>query len=142
MISTKAVWNEGMEFKGAARTHHVIMDTKPEDDGKDHGPTPKELVLMGLCGCTGMDVVSILTKMHGRIRDFQIKADADSTSDDYPRVFSAIRLRYEIQGENLTAEQIRRAVELSKTKYCGVSAMLAKTATITYQMFFNGEEIR
>ncbi len=109
--------------------HEVLMD----DAGGDAGPRPMELVLVALGGCTGMDVVSILRRMRVQWDDFRIEIEA-KRKDTHPRVYVQIHLRYIFVGKDLPMKKLERAVELSQTKYCSVTAMLRCTATITYEI--------
>ncbi len=111
--------------------HRVIMDTIQKFGGEDTAPTPMEHILMGLGGCTGMDVVSILNKMKQVFSNLDIRIVAEN-ADDYPHVFTKIKMDYSITGKNLDEEKVKRAIELSQNKYCSVSAMLNKTAQIDW----------
>lgn len=126
------VWKEKMAFDSQLGNHTVRMDTMPEM-GDDSGPSPKQLVLAGLAGCTGMDVVSLLKKMRVEYDAFEISTEADLT-EEHPKVFSEIRLVYRFKGENIDQAKVEKAVNLSKDKYCGVSAMLKKNGPITYSI--------
>ena len=92
-----------------------------------------ELLLLGLGGCTAFDVVSILKKARQPIEDCVVEIEAER-SDEVPKVFTAIHLHYRVVGHGLSAKHVRRAVSLSKEKYCSASLMLAKTAQITYDV--------
>lgn len=129
-----------MGFEAAINEHTVRMDTKPSAGGSYSAPTPKELVLTGLCGCTGMDVVWILNKMRLKLGGLAVDAEA-SQSEGEPSVFDRIKLIYKFSGENLPADKVKQAVELSQTKYCGVSAMIAKTARIDYEILLNDASV-
>jgi putative redox protein len=110
------------------------MDTSTQNGGEDTAARPKELLLMGLCGCTGMDVVSILKKMRQEPDSFRLEVDADQT-DEHPMVFKKIHLKYYFRG-SLDKEKVHRAVELSQTKYCGVSEILRKSSELTYEIIY------
>lgn len=110
--------------------HAVVMDTSYME-GTNSGATPMELVLMGLMGCTGMDVISILRKKKKQFGYFRIECEAELT-DDFPKVYTNIHLHFTVKGKNVDEESVRRAIDLSREKYCSVSAMLGKTADITY----------
>lgn len=126
------VWKEKMAFDSQVGNHTVRMDTTPEM-GDDSGPSPKQLVLAGLAGCTGMDVVSLLKKMRVEYDSFEIYTEADLT-EEHPQVFSEIRLIYRFKGENINRAKVEKAVNLSKDRYCGVSAMLKKNSPILYSI--------
>ncbi len=133
-------WLEGMAFKSESDGHSLIMDVGKDGGGKDLGPRPKPLLLTALSGCSGMDVVSILGKM--RISDYnlRIEMEADSTPE-HPKYYDMIRMFFIFKGENLPADQIIHAVELSTTRYCGVNAMLKQAAQITSTIIINEKEI-
>jgi putative redox protein len=122
-----------MEFRIEQDGHEFVLDSTDDFGGRDAGPRPKALLLSGLIGCTGMDVVSILGKMKVEGFGLEITAEADTT-DDHPVVFSAIRLVYVFSGRDLPREKIARAVSLSQEKYCGVSAMLRRVAPLTWEI--------
>ncbi len=139
-MNGKIVWHGGLEFEGENdKGHNVIMDVTEEQGGQNKGMTPKELVLQGLMGCTAMDVVSILKKMRVEFKHFEIKASATQT-DTEPKVFAKIDLCYSLTGDNLPREKVLKAITLSEEKYCGVSAMLEKTAAIEISYEINGEK--
>lgn len=133
-------WIQGIGFEVEVRDHHQFTDGKKEFGGKDRGPNPKEYVLAGLCGCTGMDVVSLMKKYKINFTQFSISAESDLTKN-HPVVFSQIKLNFKVQAENADMELLKKAVELSMTKYCGVSAMLSKAVNITYTLQLNDQEI-
>ncbi|MDA9120525.1 OsmC family protein [Flavobacteriales bacterium] len=124
------VWKEKMAFESQLGNHTIRMDTTPEL-GDDSGASPKQLLLAGLAGCTGMDVVSLLNKMRVPFTNFEMDIEADLT-EEHPIVFSEIRLKYVFWGDNLDKAKVKKAVKLSQYKYCGVSAMLKKNSLITY----------
>jgi putative redox protein len=133
MPESRGVWAGGMEFRIEQDGHEFVLDSTDDFGGRDAGPRPKALLLSGLIGCTGMDVVSILGKMKVEGFGLEIAAEADTT-DDHPVVFSAIRLVYLFSGRDLPREKIARAVSLSQDKYCGVSAMLRRVAPLTWEI--------
>ena len=118
-----------MAFEAMVNGHQIIMDVDKTSGGQDLGPRPKILLLAGLGGCTGMDVIAILAKMKVVPEKFWMDITAELT-DEHPKVFSHIKLIYYFRGENLSMDKLEKAVNLSKEKYCGVSAMLSKTAEI------------
>lgn len=125
-------WTEGMRFSGTPESGvSITLDARPEHGGTGGGPSPMETVLLALGGCTGMDVVSILDKMRAPLTGLEIRITADR-AETYPQVFTRIALEYIFTGEGLQAAQVTRAVELSQTRYCSVSAMLRRTADLTY----------
>jgi putative redox protein len=123
-------WNTKMNFTAKAGSgHEVVMDAYSNVGGEDLGPRPTELVLMGLGGCTGMDVVSILEKMKQEITSFEIKLHADK-AQEHPKIFTHIVMEYIVTGRNIDRSAVEKAVMLSREKYCSVQAMLRKAAEI------------
>jgi putative redox protein len=122
---------QGMTLAAKADSNHwLTMDAAEANGGTDAGSRPVELILMGLGGCTSMDVLSILQKKRVTIDDYEVVVEADR-SEDHPKVFTHIRIKFIFYGKNISEEAVKRAIELSETKYCSVSAMLSKTSAIT-----------
>ncbi len=136
---------QGLTFVATADTGHaVVMDTAPKSGGSDSGTTPKELVLDALGGCTGMDVISILSKMRLQPASFSVVARAD-VSEEPPRAFSRIDLEYRFEtlpGAPLPLASLERAVSLSQDKYCSVSHMLRKACPIEWKITVDGQEMK
>lgn len=130
-MKTVLTWHEEMHMSASTDVARVEMDAKLDHGGQGKGQSPKELVLSGLAGCTGMDVIAILKKMRALPATLKIEVEADQTTE-HPRVFSRIHLRYIATGAD--REKLEKAVNLSQSQYCGVSAMLAKTAEITHEI--------
>ncbi len=126
-------WNGDMQFDALVSGHHVIMDASPDVGGKDGGPRPKALMLASLAGCTGMDVVSILKKMRIEPKTFNIRIEAEMT-EEHPKHYSSMHLIYEFSGEGLEEDKLRKAIELSQDRYCGVSAVYRKAMPISYEV--------
>lgn len=122
-----------MEFDSEINGHHITLDTVEAGGGENKGPSPKPLLLSSLAGCTGMDVVSLLNKMHVDYSDFNIEVEAD-LGDEHPRMYTEIRLTYFIKTEE--KDKMEKAVNLSKDKYCGVSAMLSKVCPIVSKIVY------
>lgn len=139
MAGSTGRWLGGMAFEISQDGHTFVLDSGGDSGGGDSGPRPKALLLSGLIGCTGMDVVSILAKMRVEGYAFRLEASAPLTAG-YPSVFERISLRYVFAGRGLPVEKIRRAVELSQEKYCGVSAMLRAAAPLEWSIDFEDEE--
>lgn len=135
MHTIKSTWVDKMAFDNQLVNHIVRTDTV-EPLGIDSGASPKRLVLAGLAGCSGIDVVSVLNKMRVKFDSFTIDVEADLT-EEHPKVYSHIRMTYRFTGENLNAEKIKKAVDLSILTYCGVSAMLRKNCPIDYEIILN-----
>jgi putative redox protein len=134
-------WKNGMTFAGKIREHTFTLDT-PDLGGKNLGPTPKETVISSVLGCTGMDVVALLRKFRIDLKAFSLSGNADPR-DIHPKVFTQIDVVFDLKVEFKDREQelpkIVEAVELSLTRYCAVSAMVAPTSPIFYTVLVNGE---
>ena len=124
--------DRGMAFSGVSgKEFSVRMDSGPAVGGEDSGFRPMQLLLIGLGGCTGMDVLSILRKKRQDVSSFEILLDAQQ-AEEHPRVFTHIDIKYIIRGQGIRPAAVERAIELSETKYCPAQAMLAKTAVIDH----------
>ncbi len=131
-MKANITWQEGVSFLGQAGSgHSVLMDGAPEAGGKNLGPRPMEMILMGLGGCTAFDVVHILRKGRQVITGCQVEMDAQRATED-PKVFTHIHLHFIITGKNLNPRHIERAISLSAEKYCSASMMLKATVDITH----------
>jgi putative redox protein len=131
-MHAKAVWNGDMAFTGVNDEGFLLpMDSKKIAGGHDLGFRPLQLMAIGLAGCTGMDVISILKKKRQEVTQFEVNAAVERASE-HPKVFTKIVLEYKVTGKNIDPQAVERAVELSETKYCGAQAMLRKTAEITH----------
>ena len=135
-MDATVTWTSGMAFQADLEGHSVSMDV-PGADGRAEGARPKALVLAGLGGCTGVDVVSILDKMRVPFEGLAVDVRAEE-STSHPKVFTWIHVRYRFKGADLPLDKLQRAVQLSQEKYCGVSAMLGKTAAITSEIVIEG----
>ena len=123
---------EGSTFEGVAGSgHRVTMDVAPEVGGRNLGLRPMEMVLLGLGGCTAIDVLHMLRKGRQPITDMRVELDAER-ADDVPKVFTRIHLHIVLTGAGLDPHKIERAINLSASKYCSASMMLNKTAEITH----------
>ena len=128
--TANARWVEGKEFDiETGSGHHVVVDTSVKGGGKDHGPTPMELVLVGLAGCTAMDVIDILKKKREPVTGLQVRVDGTKV-EELPSVYSHIEICYTVHGKGISSEAVEQAIHLSETKYCSVGAMLEKAAKI------------
>jgi putative redox protein len=107
------------------------MDGPEEFGGSDTGVRPKELVLLALGGCTGSDVISILRKKRVSVDDFEIHLTAEQ-AEEHPQMFTKIHVEFVFQGEHIESTDVERAIELSATKYCAVSAMLRNSVVIRH----------
>lgn len=127
----KQVKNLALAAK-ADSNHWVMMDAGESVGGTDAGARPLELVLMGLGGCTSMDVLTILQKKRIVVDDYEVHLEADR-AEEHPKVFTAIRIKFFFYGKDIPAEAVKRAIELSETKYCSASAMLSQVANISIE---------
>ena len=128
MVKANVKWASEMQFAGTGNSGYpVLMD----GNGKV-GNSPMELVLLALCGCTAYDVVSILQKKREPLIAVEVSAEAEKAPEP-PRVYTSIKLLYRVSGK-VTRKAVEDAVRLSEEKYCSVSAMLNKTARISYEI--------
>ena len=133
MVEAQVRWNDEMRFTGRATSGHSII----VDGDKTAGNSPMELVLIGLCGCTAYDVVSILKKKREPVTGVEVHASAERTAAP-PTVYTDIKLTYHVSG-NVPRKAVEDAVRLSEEKYCSVAAMLNKTAKITYEIHLDSK---
>jgi len=133
-MKTRVKWIEGVSFSGESGSGHaVVMDGAPENGGRNVGMRPMETLLAGAAACTAYDVVTILRKGRHPVTDVAVSVEAERAPST-PRVFTALHYVYTVAGHGLDRKQVERAVKLSKEKYCSATIMLAKTATITYDI--------
>ncbi|MDM7925017.1 MAG: OsmC family protein [bacterium] len=139
-MEAKLKWIDGLTFAGAADSKHwVVMDTEESVGGHDGAAKPLELILLGLGGCTSMDVVSILRKMRVRVDKYELVLRAER-SENHPKVFTSVRMEYRLWGPDLDLDKVRKAVDLSRTTYCSVSAMLSKAFPIEIEIAVNPKD--
>jgi putative redox protein len=132
MVRAKVTYVSGMQFVGEADSGHaIVMDGPPETGGNNTGLRPMELLLAGLGGCSGMDVVSILNKKKQTISGVEINVQGQK-AESYPQKFTGIEIEFVIRGKNLSEEAVKRAIQLSMDKYCSVKATLEGSAKIDY----------
>jgi len=129
-MEAKIFWNGVMQFTGSADSGFSIpLDASPDHGGQNGGFQPLELLLVGLAGCTGMDVISILQKKKANVTAFEVRVSA-KRAEEHPRVFTRLLVEYVVTGKDIKLEDVERSVQLSETKYCPAEAMLRKTAII------------
>ena len=126
-------WKHDNVFEGAAENGNTIVFDA--DAAHTHGPSPMEAVLMALCGCTSVDVISILKKKRQDIAGLRVSAAAEQAPEP-PRVFTHIKLTYAVRGTHLSRKAVEDAVSLSKRKYCSVSLMLEKALPVEYEIVY------
>jgi putative redox protein len=133
---TTATWADGMSFDVELQGHTFKVDADEKFGGKNRGPRPEALLLSGLAGCTGMDVVSLLGKMKVPFDSFRLEV-AGELGEEHPKVYTEIVVRYIFSGSQLDRDKIEKAVNLSLDKYCAVTAMLQKTARVSHEIVLN-----
>lgn len=133
-------WVENLHFQANIDGFTIELDSLPEEGGKSAGPRPKPLLLTSLGGCTAMDVVSILKKMKSEITSFKLKVEGDTT-EEHPKKFTGITIIYELVGNDIKPDNLKKAVALSIERYCGVYATLIQALPINTQIILNGELI-
>ncbi len=132
-MKARVKWLDGMAFVAEADSGHgIVLDGSPEIGGRNLGARPMEMVLMGLGGCTAIDVMVILGKQRQPVQNCWIELDAERAEVATPKVFTKIHLHYVVEGVGLEEKQVERAVKLSAEKYCSVSAMLKDKVEISY----------
>ena len=129
----KAQWLNGLSFEAEVDGHKIYMDTSLEHGGKNLGPRPKPLMMVALAGCTGMDVAAILRKMKENIDEFTVEVEGDIT-EEHPKRFEAMKIIYRVKGKGINRKNVEKAVNLSTTKYCGVSATYSKAFPISHEI--------
>ena len=131
-MKARIKWIENVSFVAESGSGHaLVIDGAPEGGGRDLGPRPMEVVLMGTGGCTAYDVMHILRKSRAPVTDCVLEIDSERADED-PKVFTKIHFHFIVTGKGLKAAQVERAVHLSAEKYCSASIMLGKTAAITH----------
>jgi putative redox protein len=133
-MDAKVVWNQGLSFQGSANTGvNLNLDSSVDQGGSGNGFKPIELILVGIAGCTAMDVISILQKKQQQVSGFEVQAHAERAGE-HPKVFTSVVVEYIITGHEIDRAAVERAVELSVTKYCAVQAMMAKAVPIEHRI--------
>jgi putative redox protein len=131
-MKVRVKWVEEVSFLAQSESgHSVLMDGPPAGGGRNLGPRPMEMVLMGTAGCSTYDVIHILKKSRADVRDCVVDVEAERAETE-PKVFTKIHLHYTVTGKALKPEQVERAIKLSAEKYCSASIMLGKSVLITH----------
>jgi len=131
-MKVRVKWVEQASFLGETESSHaVLMDGPPTAGGRNLGPRPMEMLLLGTGGCTSFDVVSILKKSRQAVSDCYVELDAERAETD-PKVFTRIHMHFVVTGKNIKPEAVEKAIKLSAEKYCSASIMLGATAAITH----------
>jgi putative redox protein len=133
MPKAKVTYTEGLQFVAQAESGPaIVMDGDAKFGGGNTGPRPMELLLMGVGGCSGMDVVSILRKKKENLTGLELNVSG-AKAKEYPQKFTDIEIEFVVKGKNLSESAVKRAIELSMDKYCSVKATLEGSAKITYR---------
>ncbi|KLN61990.1 hypothetical protein WH96_00090 [Kiloniella spongiae] len=131
-MKTRIKWIENVAFMAESGSGHaVVMDGAIEGGGRNLGPRPMEMLLMGMGGCSAYDVVYILKRGRENVEDVDVDVEAERAETD-PKVFTKIHMHFRVKGEGLNEKKVERAVELSADKYCSASIMLGKAAEVTH----------
>lgn len=131
-MKARVKWVEQVAFLGETESNHaVLMDGSPAAGGRNLGPRPMEMLLLGAGGCTSFDVIAILKKSRQAVTSCYVEIEADRADTD-PKVFTKIHLHFVIEGKNIKPEAVEKAIKLSAEKYCSASIMLGATAAITH----------
>lgn len=131
-MKCRVKWIEDVCFMGESGSGHaLVMDGAPDIGGRNLGPRPMEMLLLGAGGCTSVDVVMILKKSRQAVTGCEVAIEAER-AEDHPKVFTRIHMHFTVRGRGLKAEMVERAIKLSAEKYCSASIMLGKTAEITH----------
>jgi putative redox protein len=126
-------WKGNLAFEAETESwHRILLDAKQEVGGEDKGPRPMEVLLVSLAGCTAMDVASILKKKRVNLQNMTVKVNAEQ-APQHPKYFTRIDVEFNFEGKDIKEEDVKRAIELSRDKYCSVSVMLEGKAEIFYR---------
>ena len=131
-MKARVKWIEQVAFLGESESGHgIVMDGAPAYGGRNLGPRPMELLLMGAGGCTSFDVVTILKKGRQHVTSCHVELEAERAEND-PKVFTKIHMHFVVKGRNIKEDAVDKAIRLSAEKYCSASIMLGATAKITH----------
>ena len=131
-MKARVKWVEQVSFLGETESNHaVLMDGSPAAGGRNLGPRPMEMLLLGAGGCTSFDVISILKKSRQSVSDCYVELEAERAETD-PKIFSKIHMHFVVKGKNIKPEVVAKAIKLSADKYCSASIMLGATAEMSH----------
>lgn len=131
-MKARIKWVVGMTFIGESESGHgIVMDASPEVGGRNLGPRPMEMLLLGTGGCSSIDVMMILKKSRQAVSDCYVEMSAERAETD-PKVFTKIHMHFVVKGKDIKPEAVEKAVKLSAEKYCSASIMLGATAEMTH----------
>jgi putative redox protein len=132
-MQARVKWLDHLSFVGESGSgHSVVMDGSTEHGGRDLGVRPMEMVLLGLGGCSSIDIILMLMKARQDVTDCQVLIEAER-ADAVPAVFTRVKLKFVVEGRQLSAKQVERIVALSVEKYCSVTKMLEKEVEIGFE---------
>jgi len=140
-LSAEVTWVEGLQFVARGETSGAafVLDGSPEHGGIDSGVRPMETLLISLAGCTAMDVVSILRKKRQRVTGLRVLVRGHC-APEFPRRYQRIEIEFRVRGRDISEKALARSIELSQTRYCGVTASLNAEITHTYHIEPEGEQ--
>jgi len=139
-MQATVTWDHGLTLSGSADSgFSVPLGAEQSVGGDEDGFRPLELMLVSLAGCTGMDVISILTKKRQDVTGFNVQVDAER-AEEHPRVFTDITVTYTVRGRNIDPAAVERAIELSETRYCPAQAMLVQAVPIRHTFRIEEDE--
>lgn len=131
-MKARVKWVEQVEFLGETESGHaVLMDGAPAAGGRNLGPRPMEMLLLGAGGCTSFDVITILKKSRQAVSDCYVEIEAERADSD-PKVFTKIHMHFVVKGRDIKPDVVEKAIKLSAEKYCSASIMLGATAAMTH----------
>lgn len=130
--NARVAWVDGLRFVGEAGSGHaIVVDAQHGAEDGSTGPSPMELLLLGLAGCTAADVVHMLKRRRQSVTGVRVEVEGER-AEEHPRIYTSITLHYRITGQELSEKAVVDSIELSQEKYCSASAMLKKTAQMSY----------
>jgi putative redox protein len=132
-IQAQLKWIDGMQFIARAGDSPAVVIDNPESKG---GPSPMQLVLIGIAGCTAVDVISIMQKKRANVTDFQVKITGER-AEEHPRRYTNIRIEYVLSGKGIQPKAVEQAIQLSETKYCSAIASLNASFESNYRIIDN-----
>lgn len=132
----ETIWTEALQFDAKTEHGSFKLDGPEEVGGQGKGLRAKPLMLVSLAGCTGMDVASLMKKMHLDVDSFKVEVEGD-LSEEHPKMYKQVDVHYYFTGNNLNEEKLKKAVDLSVEKYCGVMAMFRTFAQVDIHLHFN-----
>ncbi len=139
-IEARVQWTDRSRFVGSVckAQHRLVMDAGPEYGGSDDGPSPMQVLLLALGGCTATAVKEVLRAKHQRITGLEVVVQGTRAAE-WPKEFTEIGLQYIVRGENVDARAVERAIELSEQKYCSVANSLKARVTSSYRILEEGQ---